>query len=83
MTDVNETVIAALGMQVAQLSIDKAVAGARLEALLGLVKNMLATTEWSTDDNGVTLIMPATEPFMRLHAAVLVQPVTEGYAPTQ
>jgi len=81
MTDVNESVISTLGLQVGQLSIDKAFAEGRLNALLGLVKEMLMTTQWSTDDNGCTLIVPATETFMRLHAAVLTPPAPGGYAP--
>lgn len=83
MTDVNETVIATLGLQVGQLSIDKAFAEGRLQSLLGLVKEMLMTTQWSEDDNGCKLIVPATEPFMRLHAAVLVPPPVESYAPQE
>lgn len=81
MSDVNESVIGSLGLQIGQLSIDKAFAEARLQSLLGLVKEMLMTTQWSEDDNGCKLIAPATEPFVRLHAAVLSPAVPASYAP--
>lgn len=83
MVDVNEKVIATLGLELAQAQVDKAFAVARLDALLGLVKDMLMTTQWTEDDNGCKLVLPATEPFMRLHAAVLVPDTPVSYAPPQ
>lgn len=83
MTNVNEKVIESLGLQLAQMSIDKAFAVGRLEALLEAVKAVLETTQWVENDASVITPVVAAEPFQRLHALVLNPGAPDSYAPTQ
>lgn len=81
MANVNEKVIESMGLQVAQLTIDKAFMVARLEQITEAVQAVFMTTNWTEDDNGIKTPVVAAEPLMRLHSLVLVQPAPESYAP--